>query len=31
MGWPVDIESAYQGDDLYLLQCRLITTLIEPQ
>ena len=31
MGWPVDVESAYQGDDLYLLQCRLITTLIEPQ
>jgi len=31
MGWPVDLESAYQGDDLYLLQCRLITTLIEPQ
>ena len=30
MGWPVDVESAYQGDDLYLLQCRLITTLSEP-
>ena len=30
MGWPVDIESAYHGDDLYLLQCRLITTLTEP-
>ena len=30
MGWPVDMESAYQGDDLYLLQCRLITTLTEP-
>ena len=30
MGWPVDIESAYHGDDLYLLQCRLITTLNEP-
>jgi pyruvate,water dikinase len=30
MGWPVDIESAYHGDELYLLQCRLITTLIEP-
>ncbi len=30
MGWPVDMESAYQGNDLYLLQCRLITTLTEP-
>lgn len=30
MGWPVDMESAYQGDELYLLQCRLITTLTEP-
>ena len=29
MGWPVDMESAYEGDDLYLLQCRLITTLTE--
>lgn len=27
MGWPVDIEYAYCGDDLYLLQCRPITTL----
>ena len=27
MGWPVDIENAYQGDDLYLLQSRLSTTL----
>jgi phosphoenolpyruvate synthase/pyruvate phosphate dikinase len=27
MGWPVDIECAYQGDELYLLQCRPITTL----
>jgi phosphoenolpyruvate synthase/pyruvate phosphate dikinase len=27
MGWPVDIECAYQGRDLYLLQCRPITTL----
>lgn len=26
-GWPVDIEFAYAGDDLYLLQCRPITTL----
>jgi pyruvate,water dikinase len=27
MGWPVDIECAYQGQALYLLQCRPITTL----
>ena len=27
MGWPVDVESAFKGDELYLLQCRLITTL----
>jgi pyruvate,water dikinase len=27
MGWPVDVECAYQGADLYLLQCRPITTL----
>jgi pyruvate,water dikinase len=27
MGWAVDIECAYQGDKLYLLQCRPITTL----
>lgn len=27
MGWPVDIECAYQDDKLYLLQCRPITTL----
>jgi pyruvate,water dikinase len=26
MGWPVDVEFAYQGDLLYLLQCRPITT-----
>lgn len=26
-GWPVDIEFAYAGGDLYLLQCRPITTL----
>ena len=25
--WPVDIEGAYQGDKLYLLQCRPISTL----
>ena len=29
MGSPVDLESAYSGDDLYLLQCRLITTLAD--
>jgi phosphoenolpyruvate synthase/pyruvate phosphate dikinase len=27
MGWPVDIECAYQGQALYLLQCRPITAL----
>lgn len=27
MGWPVDIECAYQGGTLYLLQCRPITTV----
>ena len=27
MGWPVDIEGAFVGADLYLLQCRPITTL----
>ena len=27
MGWPVDIECAYHGETLYLLQCRPITTL----
>jgi phosphoenolpyruvate synthase/pyruvate phosphate dikinase len=27
MGWPVDVECAYAKDDLYLLQCRPITTL----
>jgi len=27
MDWPVDIECAYHGRDLYLLQCRPITTL----
>ncbi len=29
MGWPVDLESAYCGDELFLLQCRQITTLTE--
>jgi phosphoenolpyruvate synthase/pyruvate phosphate dikinase len=27
MGWPVDIEGAFQGDKLYLLQCRPISTI----
>ena len=27
MGWPVDVEWAFQESDLYLLQCRPITTL----
>lgn len=27
MGWPVDIECAWQKNQLYLLQCRPITTL----
>lgn len=27
MGYPVDVECAYSGGDLYLLQCRPITTL----
>jgi pyruvate,water dikinase len=27
MGWPVDIECAYHGEQLYLLQCRPITAL----
>lgn len=26
LGWPVDIECAYKGDKLFLLQCRPITT-----
>ena len=30
MGWPVDIECAYRGRDLYLLQCRPITALSAP-
>ena len=29
MGWPVDLECAFRGDELYLLQCRPITTLTE--
>jgi pyruvate,water dikinase len=27
MGWPVDLELAWAGTDLFLLQCRPITTL----
>lgn len=27
LGWPVDIECAYAANQLYLLQCRPITTL----
>jgi pyruvate,water dikinase len=27
MGWPVDLEFAYYANQLYLLQCRPITTL----
>lgn len=26
-GWPVDLECAYQKGRLYLLQCRLVTTV----
>ena len=29
-GWPVDLECAFAGDRLYLLQCRPITTLGGP-
>ena len=27
MGWPVDLEFAYQGESLFLLQCRPITPI----
>jgi phosphoenolpyruvate synthase/pyruvate phosphate dikinase len=27
MGWPVDLECAFRGDKLYVLQCRPITTV----
>ena len=27
MGWPTDVECAYQDGQLFLLQCRPITTL----
>jgi pyruvate,water dikinase len=30
MGWPVDVECAYQAGIAYLLQCRPITTLPSP-
>jgi pyruvate,water dikinase len=30
-GWPVDLECAYQGGELYLLQCRPITTMVKAQ
>jgi len=26
-GWPADIECAFKGETLYLLQCRPITTI----
>jgi pyruvate,water dikinase len=29
-GWPVDVECAYDGGQLYLLQCRPISTLKHP-
>ncbi|HJM74344.1 MAG TPA: PEP/pyruvate-binding domain-containing protein [Dehalococcoidia bacterium] len=28
MGWPADVECAFAYDELYLLQCRPITTMI---
>ncbi|MGI8857828.1 MAG: PEP/pyruvate-binding domain-containing protein [Thermomicrobiales bacterium] len=31
MGWPVDVECALHGEELYLLQCRPITTLMPHQ
>lgn len=30
-GWPVDVECALKDGELYLLQCRPITTLIQPE
>jgi len=30
-GWPVDVECAFKEGELYLLQCRPITTLIRPE
>lgn len=29
MGWPVDVECTYAGGQLFLLQCRPITTLAQ--
>jgi len=29
MGWPVDIEAAFHGETLYLLQCRPVSTLAD--
>ena len=31
VGWPVDLESAYSDNELYLLQCRSVTTLIDTE
>lgn len=31
MGWPVDVEGAFHQDQLYLLQCRPITTLSQKE
>jgi pyruvate,water dikinase len=31
MGWPVDLELAWAGPDVFLLQCRPITTLSTPR
>jgi len=31
LGWPVDIECAIHQGQLYLLQCRPITTLDQPE
>ena len=30
MGWPVDLECAYYDGQLFLLQCRPVTTLKVP-
>ncbi|MBX2999991.1 MAG: PEP/pyruvate-binding domain-containing protein [Caldilineaceae bacterium] len=31
MGWPVDVECVYRHGELYLLQCRPITTGMKPR
>lgn len=31
LSWPVDVECAYHAGELYLLQCRPITTLVTPE